>query len=422
MAIDGRDIADKNQEPLWMVSPFKREAQLDSNFPPRVRIADCTLRDGQQQPGVVFTPREKVEIAKRLDALGVYEIEGGTPAVHPDDREALVSIVESVSTAKVSALALARNSDVDLVKECGAWGVRISLPIGYVQRSSKLKLDDKAYLQKAIEITTYAREQGLYVIFSPYDTTRCDLRFLQKVLGELQRRGTVDRIRLVDTVGCATPDVIKYLVNEARRATDTPLEIHCHNDFGLAVANTIAGAKAGVEYLSVTMNGIGERSGNASLEETAVALLVLYDVDVGLDTRKLTELSHFIQEASRVRLQHHKPIVGENSFTHEAGTVVAGVLRQAFTAEPYAPHLVGQKRRIALGKKSGAGSVDLKLSQLGYAANAAQRAELLKRVKDEAVKSKAVITDAKFDELAHAVLALSSLAADEARSNAADDA
>jgi isopropylmalate/homocitrate/citramalate synthase len=417
MTADGKNIAGKSQEPLWMVSPFKKEAQLDSRFAPQVRIADCTLRDGEQQPGVVFTPREKVEIAKQLDSLGVYEIEAGTPTVHADDREALIAIVQSVRAAKISALALARRADVDLVKECGAWGVRISLPIGYAQRSSKLKLDDDAYLQKAIEITAYARERGLHVIFSPYDTTRCDLRFLQKVLSELQRRGTVDRIRLVDTVGCATPDVIKYLVNEVRRATDTPLEVHCHNDFGLAVANTIAGAKAGVEYLSVTMNGIGERSGNASLEETVVALLVLYDVDVGIDTRKLTGLSHFIQEASRVRLQQHKAIVGENSFAHEAGTVVAGLLKQAFTAEAYSPHLVGQKRQIVLGKKSGAGSVDLKLSQLGFTANAEQRAELLQRVKDESAKNKAVITDARFSEFAHAVLAT----ADETSSNAADE-
>src|SRR5262249_1673434 len=207
----------------------------------------------------------------------------------------------------------------------------------------------------------YAREQGLHVIFSPYDTTRCDLRFLQRVVGELEKRGTVDRIRLVDTVGCATPDVVRFLVGEVRKATEIPLEIHCHNDFGLAVPNTSAAAQMGVESLSLTINGIGERSGNASLEETAVALLVLYGVDVGLDTTKLTSVSRFVEEASRVKLQRHKAIVGKNSFAHESGTVVAGLLKQAFTAEPYAPHLVGQTREIILRKKSGAGCVDLKL-------------------------------------------------------------
>jgi isopropylmalate/homocitrate/citramalate synthase len=390
--------------PLWMISPFGEQAQTGSNFAPQVRIADCTLRDGEQQAGVVFTAKEKLDIAKQLDALGVYEIEAGTPAVSPDDRDALVAIVEAGLNAKISALGLARKSDIDLVKNCGAWAVRLSLPIGYVQRSSKLKLDDEAYLQKAIEVTTYAREQGLHVIFSPYDTTRCDLRFLQKVVGELERRGTVDRIRLVDTVGCATPDVIRFLVGEVKKATKIPLEIHCHNDFGLAVANTIAGAQAGVEYLSVTINGIGERSGNASLEEAAVALLVLYGVDVGLDTTKLTSVSRCVEEASRVKLQRHKAIVGKNSFAHESGTVVAGLLEQAFTAEAYAPHLVGQTRQIVLGKKSGSGSVDLKLSQLGFSANEEQRKDLLRRVKEEAVRNKAAITDAQFSALASLAL------------------
>jgi isopropylmalate/homocitrate/citramalate synthase len=393
-----------DERPLWMISPFGERAQAGSDFAPQLRIADCTLRDGEQQAGVVFTAKEKLEIARQLDALGVYEIEAGTPAVSPDDRDALVSIVEADLNARISALSLARKSDIDLVKKCGAWAVRLSLPIGYLQRSAKLKLDDDAYLEKAIEVTAYAREQGLYVIFSPYDTTRCDLRFLQRVVGELEKRGTVDRIRLVDTVGCATPDVIKFLVGEVKKATQIPLEIHCHNDFGLAVANTIAGAQMGAEYLSVTINGIGERSGNASLEETAVALLVLYGVDVGLDTTKLTGVSRLVEEASRVRLQRHKAIVGKNSFAHESGTVVAGLLNQAFTAEPYAPHLVGQTRQIVLGKKSGAGSVELKLSQLGFSANEGQRENILKRVKEEAIRNKASVTDAQFSALAIAAL------------------
>lgn len=395
-----------SDQQLWMISPFKEQAQLDSNFAPQVRIADCTLRDGEQQAGVVFSSTEKLAVARQLDALGVYEIEAGTPAVSPDDRDALISIVEAGLNAKISALSLARKSDIDVVKSCGAWAVRLSLPIGYLQRSAKLSLDDDAYLQKAIEVTSYAREQGLYVVFSPYDTTRCDLRFLQKVVGELQKRGSVDRIRLVDTAGCATPEVIRYLVTEVRKATDTPLEIHCHNDFGLAVANTIAGAQAGAEYLSVTINGIGERSGNASLEEAAVALMVLYGVDVGIDTTKLTSVSRMVEEASRVRLQRHKAIVGRNSFAHESGTVVAGVLKQPFTAETYAPHLVGQTREIVLGKKSGAASIEMKLSQLGFSANDQQRSELLKRVKEEAIRARAPISDAQFTKLASAALSI----------------
>ncbi|WJR77280.1 homocitrate synthase [Bradyrhizobium sp. NP1] len=388
---------------LWMTSPLQAAAS-SRQFAGEVRIADCTLRDGEQQAGVVFTAAEKLAIARELDALGVYEIEAGTPAVSVDDRDALAAIAGAGLRAKVSALALARRQDIDLVKSCGAWAVRLSLPIGYVQRDSKLALDDAAYLTRAIEVTTYARELGLHVIFSPYDTTRCDMRFLQHVVEELTRRGTVDRIRLVDTSGCATPQVIGDLVREVKRATPVALEVHCHNDFGLAVANTIAGAEAGAEYLSVTINGIGERSGNASLEEVAVALLVLYGVDVGLDTSRLTAISRLVEDMSKVPLQRHKAVVGRNSFAHESGTVVAGVLKQPFTAEAYAPQLVGQIREIVLGKKSGAASIDLKLSQFGFSATDAQRQELLKRVKEEAIRTKSPVSDDRFSVIASEAL------------------
>jgi isopropylmalate/homocitrate/citramalate synthase len=198
---------------------------------------------------------------------------------------------------------------------------------------------------------------------------------------------------------------MKFLVREVKKAAPVPLEVHCHNDFGLAVANTIAGAQAGAEYLSVTMNGIGERSGNASLEETAVALLVLYGVGTGIDPAKLSGVSQMVEEVSRVWLQPHKAIVGKDSFAHESGTVVAGLIKEPFSAEAYAPSLVGQTRQIVLGKKSGAASVDLKLSELGVSAREPQRNELLKRLKAEAIETKASISDTRFKEIVRQVLA-----------------
>jgi isopropylmalate/homocitrate/citramalate synthase len=395
---------DATPRPQWMISPFQKDAAQAFSFSPDIRVADCTLRDGEQQAGVTFTKSEKIRIAHELEALGVYEIEAGTPAVSNDDREALSAIAGAGFKAKVSALSLARRPDIDIVKDTGAWGIRLSLPIGYIQRSAKLKLDDEEYLKRAIDVTSYAREKGLYVIFSPYDTTRCDLRFLQRVVEELHTRGTVDRIRLVDTSGCATPQVIDYLVREVGKATPVPLEIHCHNDFGLAVANTLAGAQAGAQYLSITINGIGERAGNASLEETVVALKVLYGIDTGIDLERLTAVSRVVEEVSRVRLQDNKAVVGRNAFAHESGTVVAGVLEEPFTAEAYAPQLVGQERRIVLGKKSGARSVDFKLLEMGMAAEAVGRDELLHLIKQEAIASKAPVSDERFLALARSVL------------------
>jgi isopropylmalate/homocitrate/citramalate synthase len=394
-----------DREKLWETSPFAdRAAKGLVAFASEIRLCDCTLRDGEQQAGVVFTVEDKIRIADALDAAGVYEIEAGTPAQSPGDRAAVEAIAHAGLRAKVSALARARKDDVDLVAATGAWGVRLSLPISPIQRTSKLKLDDEQYLTLAREITRYAKERGLYVTFSPYDTTRCELGFLRRVLETLQRDQTVDRVRLVDTTGCATPHIVRFLVGEMKKAADIPVEIHCHNDFGLGVANTIAGAEAGGEYLSVTVNGIGERCGNAALEETAVALRVLFGIDLGLDTTKLTELSRLVEELSGVALQVNKAVVGRGAFAHESGMVVAGLLKEPFTAECYRPELVGQQREIVIGKKAGIASVAAKLRELGIEAPRDDVARLVEAVKAKAVQTKRPLESAEFKKLAQAVI------------------
>jgi isopropylmalate/homocitrate/citramalate synthase len=242
------------------------------------------------------------------------------------------------------------------------------------------------------------------VTFSPYDTTRCDLDFLKRVLETLQRDQTVDRVRLVDTTGCATPHVVRFLVREMKSAANIPIEIHCHNDFGLGVANTIAGAEAGAEYLSVTVNGIGERCGNAALEETALALRVLFGIDLGLDIARLTELSRLVEELSGVTLQVNKAVVGRGAFAHESGMVVAGLLKEPFTAECYRPELVGQQREIVIGKKAGIASVEAKLRELGIQAARDDVARLVEAVKAKAVQTKRPLESAEFKQLAQAVI------------------
>jgi isopropylmalate/homocitrate/citramalate synthase len=275
----------KNDETkLWETGPFGAAAHSGLGFPWKVRIADCTLRDGEQQAGIVFTKQDKLDIARALDRLGVYEIEAGTPSTLDDDRQAVEEIAGARLKAKISALARSRRDDIDVLAACGAWAARISMPISAIQRTKKLKLNDDEYIRLALEITTYTKEKQLQCIFSPYDTTRCELPLLRRLLEVFNREKTVDRVRVVDTTGCATPQVIGLLVREMRKVSDIPIEIHCHDDFGLAVANTIAGVQHGAEYVSLTVNGIGERSGNASLEEVALALQVLYGVDCGIDT------------------------------------------------------------------------------------------------------------------------------------------
>ena len=392
-------------EKVWDISPFTAESAADKvHFAPTVRVADCTLRDGEQQAGITFTAEDKLAIARALDELGVYDIEAGTPTSSGEDRIALEAICGAGLKARISALARARRDDVDVVAACGAWAARISLPISTLQRVNKLHMDEEQYLKVALEITGYVKERGLACIFSPYDTTRCDLVFLRRVLGELGRRGTVDRVRLVDTTGCGTPHIIRFLIGEMKKVADIPIEIHCHNDFGLAVANTLAGAEAGAEYVSVTINGIGERAGNASLEETVLALKVLYGIDVGIKTELLYGISQMVEQRSGIALQAHKAVVGRGAFAHESGMAVAGLLKDPFTSESYRPELVGQKRGIVLGKGSGAASIQWKLDELGMTATREQVQGLVEAVKQEAVRTKRPVSDQQFTTHAAAVL------------------
>jgi isopropylmalate/homocitrate/citramalate synthase len=388
------------QEKLWETSPFGATAHAHSKFPKAIRIADCTLRDGEQQAGIVFTREDKVDIARALDGMGVYEIEAGMPTTSEDDRLALEDIAAAGMRAKISALARGRRDDIDLVAKCGAWGVRLSLPISAIQRVNKLRLDDEEYITLALDTAEYAKELGLECIFSPYDTTRCELPLLRRLLSEFARRKTVDRVRVVDTTGCATPQIIAFLVREMLAAADIPIEVHCHNDFGLAVANTIAGAQEGAQFVSVTINGIGERSGNASLEETALALKVLYGVDCGIDFSKILEVSRLVEERSGIKLQAHKPVVGSGAFAHESGTVVAGLLKEPFTAESYVPELVGQRRTVVLGKKSGVASVEAKLRELAIEAPSHCVAGILAEVKAEAIRTKRPVSESQFRAIA----------------------
>lgn len=385
---DGLDGNDGFGTATYEQSPWNHQG-LDSDRLSQLspKIADCTLRDGEQQPGVAFSPKQKVEIARALAAAGAADIEAGTPASSETDAEAVRRISAEGLPSMVTALARAIPGDIDLVSDCGADGVRISLPISHIQREAKLTLSDKEYLERALEVCQYAKQKGLQVILSPYDTTRADLNLLERLVREIGDAGTVDRIRLVDTAGVATPEAIRFLLAKILSWTAIPVEIHCHNDFGLAVVNTVAAALAGAEYLSVTMNGIGERSGNTSMEEVAVTLKILYGVDTGVRLESLTSLSRLVARAAGVDLPPHKAVVGRNSFRHETGMVVAGVLKNPATAEPYAPETVGQHRSISLGRGSGRASVAFALQRLGrQVADEETIMSVLERVKEAAMR------------------------------------
>jgi len=387
---------------LVAVSPWNSSGIEDSpifdRFP---KIADCTLRDGEQQPGVVFRRAEKVLIARLLDEIGVDDIEAGTPAVSSEDREAIAEIAAMGLNAQVTALARNTKDDVDLVASCGATGVRLSFPISDRQREAKLGISEDEYVRRALDVAEYAKGRGLLVIFSPFDTTRCNPHLLESLLRRFAEERTVDRVRLVDTVGGATPQSIQYLVRLMSESGEgIAIEAHCHDDFGLATANTLAAAIAGAEYLSVTVNGLGERAGNTPLEEVAAALALLWGAGSAINLEGLTRLSSEVSRLSGVRSSPHKAVVGENAFRHETGMVVAGVLKDPFTAEPYAPELVGQRRTIVVGKKSGRASVEHKLAELDLSVAADRIDDVVQAVKDLSLERKRALTDREVSGIA----------------------
>lgn len=385
-------------------SPFNAEVRNGITPDRKILFADCTLRDGEQQAGLVLNRAEKVEIARELDALGVHEIEAGTVASSAEDRAAIEELAGMGLRPHVSVLCRGMEKDIDDAKALGCWGVRLSYPVSAIERKYKLKgMDDETYLVRAKELTRYAKAKGLYVVFSPYDTTRADLPFLRRFVSEMDREGTIDRLRIVDTTGCALPGAVTRVVSEIRDAAPTmALEVHCHNDFGLACANTLAGLEAGADYVSGTFNGIGERSGNVANEEVAMALEVLYGYDTKLDLKRFKSASELIERLTRTTLSVNKPVVGRNSFRHEAGMVVAGLLKNAYTAEAYDPALVGQTREIVVGKKSGVASVAYKVELLGLDVPEDRFPTILERIKEIAVERHGPVSDDEFRKIAAA--------------------
>jgi isopropylmalate/homocitrate/citramalate synthase len=374
---------------------FLPEVQNKTNFnQENIIIADCTLRDGEQHPGVVFTKRDKLLIARQLDKLGVHEIEVAIPAVSVEDIDAVKAITNEKFKARITVSARSTKQDVDLAKECGVYGIILSAPIGDLQRKYKTQWDNQKYLDIVLDITNYAKEKGLYIILSPYDTTRADLNFFEIVLSTLSSRKLVDRVRLVDTVGAATPESISYLTKKMREwLKEVPIEIHCHNDFGLALANTLASIASGASVISSTINGLGERAGNTSTEEAIAALKFLYGIDIGIKTELLFETSQLVEKLSGVKLQSHKSVVGDHAFSHESGMVVAGILKMPFVGEAIKPELVGQKRKILIGKGTGKTSLRAKLDELGIGFKENDLDLILGEVKKYSIQEKKSITD-----------------------------
>jgi isopropylmalate/homocitrate/citramalate synthase len=397
------------RENEWWVSPYNFVPEVRAGFdlPKKVSIHDATLRDGEQTPGVVFSVADKIEIAAKLDEIGVDRIEAGMPAVSEQDFQAIKEISRMGLKARIYTFARAMNTDIDKALECGCHGVIIEIPIGYPKLKYQFKWTWEDVLKKSVGVINYAKSRGLHVVYFPYDTTRAREDDLRNLLSRVVLDSNPDSVGVVDTMGCALPEAIKYMVRLVKSLTKLPVEVHTHNDFGMAVATELAGVEAGAECVHSCANGLGERTGNAALEELIVALHVLYGYDTQYNLGKLPELGELVSRISRFEIAANKPILGERNFTRESGIGVDLVVKEPLAMFGTHPALTGRRGEVVLGKKSGKASITYNLEQMGVAsADDDAVGEMLRLVKEKGIEKRGLVTPEEFREIVDGVLAV----------------
>ena len=370
-----------------------------------VRIFDTTLRDGEQTPGVSLTPEEKMEIALQLDKLGVDVIEAGFPSASKGEQRALKEIANAGLRAYVCALARALRSDIDAALKCDVKYIHTFISTSEVQMKYALNMTPEQVIEATMKSVQYIKDHGAMCEFSPMDATRTRMEFLKKVCKAAEEAGA-DYINIPDTVGITTPDSMKKMIMELKKELKVPLSVHCHNDFGLAVANSLAGVEGGATQIHVTVNGLGERAGNAALEEVVMGLHLLHKKKTRINTRLIYETSKLVSRLTGVIIQPNKAIVGENAFAHESGIHTKGVVIKPPTFEPFSPDLVGRQRRLIAGKHAGRHGVKAELEEAGFHPTEEQLKEIVARVKELGDKGKTV-TDADLFAIARAVIGAS---------------
>jgi 2-isopropylmalate synthase len=378
------------------------ESKKSMNLPKDVKIFDTTLRDGEQAPGVALTVDEKIQIGQKLDNIGVNTIEIGFPAVSEGEKESARKIRNLGLDSNLCGLARVLKNDIDALLDSDLKYIHTFIGTSQLHRDYKLKMNKEEILEKSVTAIEYAKDHGLTVEFSAEDATRTEVDYLIKVFKAVEDAGA-DIINVPDTVGVLFPSATKSLIKTLKKEIKIPISVHCHNDFGLAVANSLIAIEAGASQAHVTINGIGERGGNASLEELVVSLKIAYGLDLAIDTTQLFNLSDFVSRITGIKMPPNKPIVGENAFAHESGIHVDGILKNAATYEPISPEFVGHSRKIALGKHTGASALKSKLKDYNIEINEDQFCSIYDQIKSLGDKGKKV-TDADLKAIAVTVL------------------
>jgi len=366
-----------------LVENYHTETAAERRIPESLVLWDETLRDGEQTPGVHFTPEEKLRIATLLGEIGVPLVNAGIPVVSDEEDRAVRLLASSGLKCQILAAARTVPRDVQAVIDSGATHIAIFVAASQVHLRYKLKMTQEEVHRVSVATVRQAKEAGLHVAFVTEDTVRAPFDFVERLYRDVQDAGA-DRLVVADTVGIMTPLTFRwYLTEFQRRVHPKDLSVHCHNDFGLATANTITAIECGARSPHVCVNGLGERAGNAALEEVAVILESLYGVRTGLRTERLVELSRLVEELSGIPVAANKALVGYNAFSHEAGIHTHGILANTLTYEPLQPEVVGARRQMILGKHTGKAALVEKLKERGLTANDPLLLELLRRIKAE---------------------------------------
>ena len=364
----------------------------DLNNNKRIYIVDTTLRDGEQTAGVVFSNEEKITIAKMLSDLGVDQLEVGIPTMGGDEKQAIKDIVKSNLKSSIMAWNRAVISDIEQSIDCGVDAVAISISVSDIHIKNKLRTSREWVLEHMIKSVEFAKKNGLYVSVNGEDASRADRDFLVQFIEAAKQVGA-DRFRYCDTVGVKGPFDLEEDIKYIYEKTKFDIEMHTHNDFGMATANAIAGLRGGANHVGVTVNGLGERAGNAALEEVAMALKFVYGLDVNLDTTKFRPISEYVSKASGRELPIWKAIVGTNMFAHESGIHADGAIKNPKNYEAFDPSVVGLERQIVIGKHSGKAAIVNKFSEYNITLTDEEASGILELVRATSVNLKRSLFD-----------------------------
>ena len=396
----------------WFVSEWNYLDEVTQGFnpPKQVKVHDITLRDGEQQAGIIFTKDDKIRIAEKLSEVGVHRIEAGMPAVSPNDEAALREIVKRNLKSEIFCFARCMVKDVELAADCGVDGIIIEIPCS----KHLIEQGYKWPLEKAVELsitaTAAAKKAGLYTVFFTIDATRSDMNWLLDLVEKVATEGHMDAFTLVDTFGVLSPHAATYFTKKVMARVKTPVEIHFHPDFGLGVANTINAVLAGGEVIHTTVLGIGERAGNTPMEETVLALRALYGIDVGIDFSKLNELAKLVRELSGFEIPLNRPFIGDAAYNIESG-IVTGWYKNVFDYDPTIvypihPDFVGHSApEIYMGKKSGLDNIEIWTQKLNIELSDDEAMAVLMKVKLASHDLKRVLNEDEFKEIAAQVKA-----------------